>query len=396
MSYTCRGFRFYGGRIGIKKANKLDLGLIACAEPANAAALFTRNRVVAAPVKLSKQTIKKAEGKVRAIVVNSGNANACTGPDGDAAAKHVQKITAEALETETGEILVASTGVIGVQMPTEKFDKGIDKAASSLSAKSFEDFATSILTTDKRTKIARRRLEIGGARVTLLGCTKGAGMIAPNMATTLSFVLTDAALPVDFLETALREASDQTFNRLTIDGDTSTNDMMLIMASGKARNRSPGASARSTFSKALRDLLEDLALKLMKDGEGVHHVVRVEVENAANEKAATQVARTIANSPLVKTAIAGSDPNWGRILAAAGRAGIPLNPQEMDLWVGNVQLAKAGGGIMTEKSEKKAISVMNQPEYTLRLSLNAGDAKAHFLTCDLSKEYVEINADYRT
>ena len=397
MSYTCRGFRFFGGRIGIKKkSKKFDFGLIHCPGGANAAALFTKNRVVAAPVKLSRTAIKKSKGRVTALAVNSGNANACTGKQGDDTAAFVQTALADALETKGQEVLVASTGVIGLPLETTPFEEHLPASIKGLSAGKFEDFAKAILTTDKRSKIARRRIELGGARITILACTKGAGMIAPNMATTLSYVCTDADLPPKVLDESLRVATNATFNALTIDGDTSTNDMVLLMASGKARNRSQGVRAQQQFTKALKEVMEDLALQLMHDGEGVHHVVRVVVDKAPSDSTALAVAKTIANSPLVKTAIAGADPNWGRVLAAAGRAGVAINPDSLDLYVDDVQLSRKGQGIVTEEIEAQAQKVMKKRDYTLRLSLNEGKAKAHFWTCDLSKKYVEINADYRS
>lgn len=397
MALSCRGFKCGAVHAGIKKKpGVLDLAIIACDRPATAAAVFTRNKVVAAPVVLSRRALKKSGGVVRAVVVNSGNANACTGTAGMADARRMASHTAAALGVPPGEVLVASTGVIGAPLPMVKIDAGVDALAPGLRARGFEDFAAGILTTDKRAKTARRTVTIGGKRVTLIGCTKGAGMIAPNMATTLSFVLTDAHVGAAPLRAMLGRAADLTYNAITVDGDTSTNDMILVMASGAAGNRAPrGADARR-FEEALTALLDDLASQLMRDGEGVHHVVRVRVEGARSQRGAALMARSIATSPLVKTAIAGGDPNWGRILAAAGYAGAPMNPARARLWIGDVLVVDSGIGVPGADLEARAAAVMQKPAYELRLDLGQGKGAAACLACDLSHEYVSINADYRS
>jgi len=350
-------------------------------------AVFTSNDVKAAPVLVSRAALARARGDVRAVVVNSGNANACTGDAGMADARAMIAATAAAVGVPRKHVLVASTGVIGQRLPLARVEAGIGAAAATL-GRGFDRFAEAILTTDRGAKTARRR--VGGA--TLIGCTKGAGMIAPNMATTLTFVCTDAKLSRAALDRATRRATEQTFNAITVDGDTSTNDMLLVLASG-ASGATPGGKA---FDQALTDLLGDLAVQLMRGGEGVHHVVTVHVGGAKSVAAATAAARAIANSPLVKTAIAGGDPNWGRFLSAAGNAGIRLRPERVDIWLDRVPIVRGGQAAPGPDLEARAARVMQRPEYTLRLDLGAGTAQARYLACDLSHEYVSINADYRT
>jgi len=333
---------------------------------------------------------------VRAVVVNSGNANACTGPDGLADARSMVGLTAAALSAARTEVLVASTGVIGHRLPMDKIEPGIAQLVPSLEAGGFEAFADGILTTDRARKVARRTVRAGSEKVTLIGCTKGAGMIAPNMATTLSFVLTDAVISPTELDDALRAATAVTYNAIVVDGDTSTNDMILVMASGATGGRSLRGTAARAFQGALTELLDDLARQLMRGGEGVHHVVTVRVRGARSETAARQIARSIAISPLVKTAIAGGDPNWGRILCAAGYAGPAFDPARVALHIGDVPVVKGGQGVGGAATEKRAAAVMSRPEYELVLDLGQGRAESRYLACDLSHEYVSINADYRS
>ncbi len=396
MAYRCNGFRFAGIASGIKSKGKLDLGIIACDKPATTAAVFTKNKAAAAPVRLSKSNLKKSQGKIRALVVNSGNANACTGREGLTNAKSMGKQVAQALQIDPSEVLVASTGVIGVPLPMGPIESGIPKAQKTLRRGSIEQFAESILTTDLGIKIAQRRIAIGGKRITLLGCTKGAGMIAPDMATTLSFVVTDAKLSTKALQQALQAAITPTFNAITVDGDTSTNDMASVMASGAAGGASLRGAELRQFTSSLTDLLDELARKLMRGGEGVHHVVDVFVRGTRTDKDASKIAKTIANSPLVKAAIAGCDPNWGRILAAAGRSGVPMNPAKANLKIGSVPVLIAGTPNSNPSWEAKASEVMAKEEYPMVLDIGSGPGRARYLACDLSKEYVAINADYRS
>jgi glutamate N-acetyltransferase/amino-acid N-acetyltransferase len=378
-----RGFRFAGVKAGIKKKEGFDLGLIVARAPAAAAAVFTQNRVAAAPVLVSKKHLKKSKGFIRGVVVNSGNANACTGKKGLDDARQMTEVAAEALGAKPQELLVSSTGVIGHRLPMEMVEPGIRAAVKRLAPSRFEDFAKAILTTDRSMKIAWRSQ--------LLGCTKGAGMIAPNMATTLTFVVTDAPFSPKELDRALRQACDDTYNAITVDGDTSTNDMILLMSSGAGP-----AMDKKRFTRELTALLDRLALKLMREGEGVHHVVTLRVIGASSTSDAKRVAKTIANSPLVKTAIAGQDPNWGRVLAAAGRSGVDLDPARLELKIGDVLVAKQGSALASRSWEKKAHQVMSRPAYELVLDLRQGRKEAHVRFCDLSHEYVSINADYRS
>ncbi len=396
MKLTCRGFRSGAIRAGIKASGAPDLAMIACEQPASAAAVFTRNRVAAAPVLVSRAALRRGSGRVRAVVVNSGNANACTGPDGLADARNMVGLTAAALSAARTEVLVASTGVIGHRLPMDKIEPGIAQLVPSLEAGGFEAFADGILTTDRARKVARRTVRAGGEKVTLIGCTKGAGMIAPNMATTLSFVLTDAVISPTELDDALRAATAVTYNAIVVNGDTLTNDMILVMASGATGGRSLRGTAARAFAGALTELLDDLARQLMRGGEGVHHVVTVRVRGARSETAARQIARSIAISPLVKTAIAGGDPNWGRILCAAGYAGPAFDPSRVALHIGDVPVVQSGQGVGGAATEKRAAAVMARPEYELVLDLGQGRAESRYLACDLSHEYVSINADYRS
>ncbi|HEU5056503.1 MAG TPA: bifunctional glutamate N-acetyltransferase/amino-acid acetyltransferase ArgJ [Kofleriaceae bacterium] len=382
-----RGFQFAGVAAGIKSKGGPDVGLMVAERACPAAAVFTRNRVAAAPVGVSRTALARAGGKARGVVVNSGNANALTGAAGLRDARRMQELAARAIGAAPGEMLVASTGVIGVPLPMERVEAGIADAGARLSPGAFGDFARAILTTDRSSKVAER--SAGGAR--LIGCTKGAGMIAPDMATTLTFVATDAGAPPAALKRLLADACAASFNAIAVDGDTSTNDMILVMASGAG----PRVGARA-LGEALTDLLGDLARQLMRGGEGVHHVVTVAVRGARSAAAARKVARAVAVSPLVKTAIAGADPNVGRILAAAGNAGVPLRVDRLDLDLDDVAMVRRGVPVDDPSREERARGVMQRAEYVIALDLGLGSAGAEYLACDLSHEYVSINADYRT
>ncbi len=391
---TVRGFRFAGVAAGIKKKGGLDVGLIAADDLAAAAAVFTSNRVKAAPVRLSARRLREARGRMRGLVVNAGNANACTGKQGDADAARMAELAAAAIGARPQDLLVASTGVIGQPLPMAKVESGIAAAGRGLSVDGWDDFATAILTTDRRPKTASLTVKLGGTSVTLLGCTKGAGMIAPNMATTLTFVVTDAAVVPGALARMTRAAVAPTFNAIAVDGDTSTNDTLAVLASGATGGVLTGA-AEGKFTAALTELLADLARQLMTDGEGVHHVVTLVVKRAASVRAATAIARRIATSPLVKTAIAGGDPNWGRLLCAVGNAGVPIDAGKLGLAIGDVEVVKKGA-LAPGYDEARAAAVMKAPSYTITVDLAAGSHEARFLACDLSHEYVSINADYRS
>ena len=383
-----RGFSFAGVAAGLKQKGGPDVGLMVAERACPAAAVFTRNRVAAAPVGVSRAALVKAKGRARGVVVNSGNANALTGAGGLRDARRMQEQAAALVEAKAGEMLVASTGVIGVPLPMERVEVGIAEAAARLSPGGFGDFARAILTTDRSAKVAEREVAGGGR---LIGCTKGAGMIAPDMATTLTFVATDAQVAPAVLKRLLAEACAPTYNAIAVDGDTSTNDMILVMASGAG----PRVRA-AALGGALADLLGDLARQLMRGGEGVHHVVTVEVRGATSAAAARRVARAVAVSPLVKTAIAGADPNIGRILAAAGNAGVPLRPDRLTLDLDDVPMVRGGVPVDDPAREERARAVMQRAEYVIAVDLGLGSASSHYLACDLSHEYVSINADYRT
>lgn len=396
MTHRCTGFRFAGIRSGIKSDEALDLGLIYSDRPTRAAAVFTQNRAAAAPVRISKSQLNKSGGLCRAVVVNSGNANAITGKQGSRDARAMIRAAATSLDVPIEQVLVASTGVIGVPLPMDAVGAGIENACENHTSGGFRRFARSILTTDQSSKIASRRVAIGGKRITLLGCTKGAGMIAPNMATTLSFVVTDAKLGPRVLDSALRDAVTPTFNAISIDGDESTNDMVTVLANGSAGGSSLRGPDARRFTRVLTDLLDELARKLIRDGEGVHHVVELFVRGARSDEAARRVARTVANSPLVKAAIAGRDPNWGRILAAAGRAGVPMRVDRVSLRIGSVSVLSRGEPNQAEDWETKASKIMARREYPMVVDLGMGDGQGRYLACDLSHEYVSINAEYRS
>jgi glutamate N-acetyltransferase/amino-acid N-acetyltransferase len=391
----CPGFRFAGVAAGIKKTGHRDVALLATDAPAAAAAVFTQNRVKAAPVLLSAEHLRQHK-KLRGIVINSGNANACTGPQGMRDAKEMATRAAAALGSRAEELLVASTGVIGNRLPMAAVRSGIAAAGAELRADGFADFADAILTTDKRAKIAALRTRIDGSPVTLLGCTKGAGMIMPNMATTLTFVVTDASCTPAQLQTATARAVAPTFNAIAVDGDTSTNDTLAVMASGLAGGGGAATAAGAgALTEALSALLSDLAQQLMTDGEGVHHVVSIEVRRAASRSAAAKIAQRVAISPLVKTAIAGADPNWGRILCAVGNAGVAIDPDRLALSIGDVATV-ARGSVRPNWDEAAARAAMQAPRYKLVVDLGMGEHTASYLACDLSHDYVSINASYRS
>ncbi|HJZ83659.1 MAG TPA: bifunctional glutamate N-acetyltransferase/amino-acid acetyltransferase ArgJ [Polyangia bacterium] len=390
------GFRFAGVAAGIKKpAGALDLGLLCCDRPAAAAAVFTQNRVKAAPVILSAARI--ARGGCQAIIANSGGANACTGREGQRDAYQMAAGAAHALGIDEQLVCVASTGVIGQRLPIERVLAALPRAAAALRPGGLVDFARAILTTDKGPKWAAARRLVGKKEITVAGVAKGAGMIAPNLATTLSFVVTDAACDRVFLRGLLREVADATLNSITVDGDTSTNDACFLLAGGAAGNATLRGDDKAgrLFRELLHDVLAQLAHQLVRDGEGATKVVTIEVVGAESVRDARLVARRVANSPLVKTALGGADPNWGRVLAAVGNAGIEIDPDRIDVDFGGVRLVargQAAGG----DSEARAHEIMQQAEYVIRIHLHSGRAEASYLTCDLTHEYVRINADYRS
>ncbi len=395
-----RGFKAGAVDAGIKYKDRLDLGVIFSKASCTPAAVFTRNLVKAAPVLDSIGLLSRCEA-FRAIVVNSGNANACTGDRGLEDCKKIRKRAADLLNCKEDEIFVASTGVIGAFLPMEKYLNGLESACNCLSGDGLLKVSEAILTTDTRPKVAVREIDNKGSIIRLFGMAKGAGMIGPNMgppqATMLAFVLTDAVVDREFWQKTLEEAVDSSFNRITVDGDTSTNDTVIGLANGNARNQviDGYGELSKAFSSALFEVLQSLAEQIVTDGEGATKCVRVMVKGAATEEEARLCAQTICNSPLVKTAFFGEDPNWGRILAAAGRSGATFQQDEVDIRIGNVLVVEKGMAVGKE-AEEQAAKQMKKHRFRVEISLNAGKSDYSMLTCDLSTEYIHINADYRT
>jgi glutamate N-acetyltransferase/amino-acid N-acetyltransferase len=392
-----RGFSFAGVHCGLKKT-KLDLGLVLSEVPAAAAAVFTSNQVVAAPVELCRAHMEKSRQKIRGIIVNSGNANCCTGADGYAASVATAKTLAQQLgRVEPSQVLVCSTGVIGVPLQVDKILVAVPELVRACKAEagSFEHFARAIMTTDTVPKWASEKIRIGGKQVRIAACAKGSGMIHPNMATMFAFLATDAAIPETALSRLLRAAVAPTFNSITVDGDTSTNDTVAILANGESSVRAiTGGSNYEKLSEAVQAVCKSLALAIVADGEGAQRIIEIEVRGAASDKAADQIARTIANSPLVKTAFAGADPNWGRILAAAGRSGVKFDFHRVNIWLAGVEVCR--GGREYPFDEVATHEKMLEKFVTIVVDLHAGEGKARMWTCDLTKEYIHINASYRT
>ena len=391
--FGCPGFQTAGVCAGLKKDGACDLGLIFAETPASAAGVFTRNRVQAAPVQLSRR--RAAAGTCRALVVNSKNANCCTGAQGMTDALALTAMVARALQVDEELVLTASTGVIGAPMPMDRLGAAVPSLVRSLAAEDVSSLAQSIMTTDKVPKAERRQVAVDGRTLTLVGVAKGAGMIRPDMATMLCFVMSDIqAAPAD-LRAALSQAVDRSFNRISIDGDTSTNDTCLLMASGVSGLRIDSRGVRDAFQSALDELLAELARQLVADGEGVTKVVTVNVRGAVSNADAGRVADVVAHSPLVKTAFFGQDANWGRILAAAGRSGVLFDPERAALFFDDVQMVEGGIGLGAE-AERDATAVLHKEAFTVTLDLGAGPGRATLLTCDFSLDYVKINADYRS
>jgi glutamate N-acetyltransferase/amino-acid N-acetyltransferase len=384
---AARGFRAAGVHCGIRNHHP-DVAIVASDRPASAAAVFTTNAVKAAPLLYNEASLQRTNGRARAIVINSGAANACTGEQGDRAAAWMATETAQHLDLGPDEVLVASTGVIGVQLPLDKLAEGITKAAAELSKDGGPAAARAILTTDTRIKESVRT--VGDYSVG--GMAKGSGMIHPDMATTLAFVTTDAAIEQEALRDALRRATDRSFNRITVDGDTSTNDMIIVLANG-ASGVAVGAGDEA-FLTALTEVLIDLAREVARDGEGASRLITVRITGAATEADALAVAGTVAGSPLVKTAVYGADANWGRVVAAAGRAGVPVDGSKMTLRFSGYEVL--GPDYHSDYSEGEATERLSQDEVEIWLDLGMGDDEATMWTCDLTRGYIDINAGYRT
>jgi len=389
-----RGFLFSASAAGIKASGKPDLALALAPDGASATAMFTRNQIVAAPVTVGRENLRRGQGLMRALIVNAGNANCATGKQGLKAARSVCAGLARQIKAREHQVFPSSTGIIGVQLPAEKIHTAlaglISTAAEGETA--FDQFATAILTTDTLKKVAAQSITFNGTQITLAGVAKGAGMIHPDMATMLVYLFTDLAASPRELQKCLKAAVDQSFNNISIDGDTSTNDTVLLLASGKSGVQFK--AVQNEFQSALTKVCRSLAAQIVADGEGVKHVVRLNIEQARTRKEARQIASAIANSPLVKTAWAGADPNWGRILAAIGYSGVKINPERINIYLGEQQICRHGAACPFDHN--RAHAYMSEPVYEIRIALGAGAATLEYLSCDLTAEYVRINADYST
>ncbi|MGZ4867958.1 MAG: bifunctional glutamate N-acetyltransferase/amino-acid acetyltransferase ArgJ [Candidatus Angelobacter sp.] len=389
-----QGFLFSACIAGIKASGKPDLALALVPDGASAAAMFTRNQIVAAPVTVGREHLRRGQGMIRALIVNAGNANCATGKQGLKAAASVCIGLAKHLKISPHRVFPSSTGIIGVPLPVEKIHAAIPGLVNSAAAgdDAFDQFANAILTTDTHKKVAAQSITYNQTQVVLAGVAKGAGMIHPNMATMLVYLFTDLSASPRELQTCLKEAADQSFNNISIDGDTSTNDTALLLASGKSGVQFK--SVRNEFQAALTKVCRALAGQIVADGEGVKHVVRLNIEQARSRNEARQIGRSVANSPLVKTAWAGADPNWGRILAAIGYSGVTINPERINIYLGEQQICRHGAACPFDHD--RAHAYMSEPVYEIRIALGAGSAALEFLSCDLTAEYVRINADYST
>ena len=394
---TVPGFLAAGVACGIKADGELDLALVAAERPCAAAGVFTCNRFAAAPVLYDRALLAADPNKLRAVVINSGCANACTGEEGLADAREMAALAARALGCAPSAVLVMSTGVIGVRLPMGKLRSGIPAAAQALSIGGGETAARAILTTDTRPKACAVRTWIRGRPVTVGGMAKGAGMIHPNMATLLALIATDAMASPQVLQAILQQAVARSFNAITVDGDTSTNDTLLLLANGQAGY--PGladaeASDAAVLAEAVEAVATHLAQDIVRDGEGASRFVTIVVRGAVDDADAHRAAMAVARSPLVKTAIYGGDPNWGRVLCAVGYSGAEVDPARAALWFGD--LALVDGGQPLDYDEGRAAEILRQPEVTIRVDLRLGQGQATVWTCDLTHGYVDINAHYRT
>ena len=388
------GFKAGGTVCGIKKNQLPDLAIIYSEVPAEAAGIFTTNQVQAAPVILSKEFLKK--GKAQAIIANSGNANACVGAAGLEAARRMAAAAGKALNIPMDSVLVASTGVIGVALPVEKIEKALEEKADFLSDTGSPAAARAIMTTDTFPKEAAVEIELGGATVRIGGIAKGSGMIHPNMATMLGFITTDAKIEQTLLQKAIAAAGERSFNRITVDGDTSTNDTLFILANGLAKNP-PLTTANNdyqTFVQALTEVCLELAKMIARDGEGATKLVEIKVAGARSEAEAVKVGKAVATSNLVKTALFGEDANWGRILAAVGYSGVTIDPDRIHIYLGDLSVYQKGTGLVFD--EAKAKEILSGKEILIKIDLGDGPATASVWTCDLSYDYVKINGSYRT
>lgn len=391
------GFRASGVACGLKNRDALDLALVCSSTPCRAAAVFTTNRFPAAPVLYDRRILAQNSDSLRAVVVNSGCANACTGAAGLQNSRKSAEIAAKALEVPLESVFVMSTGIIGLQLPMSIMARGITMAVSSLSADGGHAAAQAIMTTDTRPKEAAVRVELGGQLVTVAGMAKGSGMIHPRMATMLSLIVTDAAVEIELLDQALRQAVERSFHRITVDGDTSTNDTVLLMANGAAANpqiATDDSENYHRFAEALACVCTALAQAIVRDGEGATKFVEIKVQGAVSQEQALQAAMSVANSSLVKTALFGEDANWGRVIAAVGYSGVEVDPNRTALWFGSQQLVREGQPLPIDEGRVKAI--LSSTDITITVDLGLGAGETTVWTSDLSHDYVSINAHYRT
>jgi glutamate N-acetyltransferase/amino-acid N-acetyltransferase len=389
----CQGFKFSGVASGLKKNGQKDLGLIYSETPAKVAGVFTRNQIKAAPVLLDMQRI--TSGTCQAVIVNSGNANCCTGAKGMQDAISMARWTAAKLGIPEEQVLVASTGVIGEPLAVEKVRTALPDLINTLDAAGVSLLAEAIMTTDTVPKVVTRKGQLGDTAFTVTAVAKGSGMIRPDMATMLCFVMTDIAAEPALLKEMLLASTDRSLNRITVDGDTSTNDTTLLMANGQSGAVINCDADRKEFQGILDAILISLGKQLVKDGEGATKLVEIAVKGANSDADAYQIADTVAHSNLLKTALFGEDANWGRILAAIGRAGVPIQPDAIDVYIADVLMVKGGMGCGKE-AEVQATQVLKQPEFTITIDLRAGKGTSSVFTCDFSIDYVKINADYRS
>jgi glutamate N-acetyltransferase/amino-acid N-acetyltransferase len=391
-----RGFSFSAIKASIKASGRPDLALASIPSGAAAAALFTKNRVVAAPVIVGRESLAKTNGQVRALIVNAGNANCATGKAGVEACKDVCRETAKALGIKAEEVFPSSTGIIGLLLPQEKIISSLPGliANSEAGVEGVKQFASAIMTTDLRPKVASVPVKVGKSEFSLLGIAKGSGMIHPQMATMLVYLFTDLAASASDLKRLLKVACDQTFNCISVDGDTSTNDTIVLLANGQSGVRLKDAGVAKGFTDALLAICQSLAIQVVSDGEGVKHVITLSIEQAKNRDEAMRVAKAIAHSPLVKTAWAGADPNWGRILAAVGYSGAPIRTEKVEIWIARQKVF--GQGVVQKFNEMEAHRALSHPSCDVRVRLGRGKSSILFYTTDLTAEYVHINADYST
>ena len=387
------GFKYATTYCGLRKIEKDDLSLILSERPASAAAVFTQNVVAAAPVRLARQHLAASKGIARAILINAGNAN-CATKTGDKVAQVTSQTLATALGIPVAQVLPASTGVIGVELDSAKITSALPKLMDNLSEGNFDEVSRAILTTDLVEKVEHASIKTRKGTIKIAGCTKGSGMIHPNMATTLGFVMTDAAVPTKRLQAMLKAGIARSYNRITVDGDTSTNDMVALLANGASDIKLDEADLKK-LEAALGEVLESLAKQIARDGEGARKLVTIDVSGANSDSEAERIGRSIANSPLVKTAVAGADPNWGRIICAAGYSGAKFDPRKVDILFQGVPVCKSG--LAVDFDEAALTEKLKQADVRIEFKLKGGGkCKTRFWTCDLTEGYIKINGSYRT